>query len=233
MGEEWGGAAPVPSPLFSTLCAPPRAWVVVSSSVPGSTTTPLSTLMPGRMPLALSMSTNCVPSDAAWKRVSSNRIWGGVGRGVGGRRLARRVWRGRARPLRRGRACRVRLDPLQHPHSFLPILLPPPPSLPPPPPAARTTPEMWFSMPSAVNSISRSARRLSSTLSTPMDDSWGVEGRWKGGPAAAGRPCRGLPWARLASARSTTARPLRRLRQACSRPPRPEEDRRDPCPRPG
>ena len=36
----------------------------------------------------------------------------------------------------------------------------------------RTTPEMWRSKPSAVKSSSRSARRLSSVLGSPMPASW-------------------------------------------------------------
>ena len=50
--------------------------VVVSPSVSGRGTTPLSTLMPGMMPLLFRMSANGVPSAAGWKSVSSNKICG-------------------------------------------------------------------------------------------------------------------------------------------------------------
>ncbi len=48
--------------------------VVVSPSVSGRGTTPLSTLIPGRMPLLFSMSTKGVPSADGWNSVSSKRI---------------------------------------------------------------------------------------------------------------------------------------------------------------
>jgi hypothetical protein len=55
-----------------------------------------------------------------------------------------------------------------------------------------TTPDMNFSTPSAVNSSSRSARRLSSVLGSPTLSSWGVKGgmRWRSGQSCCAR------WAR-------------------------------------
>ena len=52
-----------------------RTCVVVSPSVLGRGMTPLSTLIPGRIPFALSTSTKGFPSLPSWYSVSSNRIW--------------------------------------------------------------------------------------------------------------------------------------------------------------
>ena len=48
--------------------------MIFSPSKPASATAPLSTLIPGKMPWAVSSSLNGVPSAVLWRIVSSNRI---------------------------------------------------------------------------------------------------------------------------------------------------------------
>jgi hypothetical protein len=51
-----------------------RPWVVVSPLVPAISTVPLSTLIPGITPPAMSRSTNGFPSEVFWYRVSSKKM---------------------------------------------------------------------------------------------------------------------------------------------------------------